>query len=162
MNKIKELWRKNKVLWVLLIILFMCFIAIMVVVFTFFFGGSKSAYGDRLDRMDEYPITDTFKSDYETGLESDTLITSASIKVLGRVVYIRLNFVTDTSLVEAQSKATASLEKFGADLLSYYDINFTLMCEASENSEGFTIMGAKNAGGNGVVWNNNTKVESEE
>ena len=48
------------------------------------------------------------------------------------------------------------------ELLSDYDINLTLTSKATENSEGFTIMGAKNVAGSGVVWNNNTPVESDE
>ena len=90
------------------------------------------------------------------------MINSATFDVKGRVIYVTINFVGDTSLVEAQSKAAASLEQFSENLLSYYDIDFTLISEATENSEGFTIMGAKNVAGSGIVWNNNTPVESEE
>lgn len=162
MNKIKELWRKNKILWVLLLILLICFIAIVVVVVTFFFGGSKSVYGDRLNGIDDYPITENFISEYETELESEELVNDAEVKTKGRVVYITIDFLGDTTLVEAQSKAASSLEKFSEKILYYYDIQFTLLSDATENSDGFTIMGARNANGTGVVWNNNTKVESEE
>lgn len=162
MNKIKELWVKNKILWVFLFILLVCFIAIVIVCITFFFGGSKTTYGDRLDEIDKYPITEKFKGDYVANLEKDKSISKATFKTSGRVIYVRIEFASDTSLIEAQSKAAASLEEFDDDTLSYYDINFTLICEKSENSDGFTIMGARNTGGSGVVWNNNTKVESEE
>lgn len=163
MNKIKEIWEKNKVLIVLLFILLICFIAILLVCITFFFGGSKSPYGDRLDGIDKYPITESFKSEYESSLESDELVIDASFRTKGKVIYVTINFVEDTALVEAESKAAASLEKFDKELLSYYDINFILKCEKSTNSDGFTILGAKNASGSqNIVWNNNTKVESEE
>lgn len=162
MNKIKELWRKNKILWVLLLILLVCFVAILIVVVTFFFGGSKSVYGERLQEIDDYPITENFISDFETELESDDLITDVEFKTKGRIVYITIDFLEDTALVEAQSKASSSLEKFSENILYYYDIQFTLLSDATENSDGFTIMGARNANGTGVVWNNNTQVESEE
>lgn len=163
MNKIKALWQKNKVLIVLLLILLACLIAIAIVCITFFLGGSKSTYGDRLKDIDKYPITDTLKSDYKTSLEADELIDKVTIKTSGgRVIYIRLEFIPDTTLVEAQSKAIDSVAKFSEDILSYYDLNFTLYCPASENSEGFTIMGSHNVSGTGVIWNNNTQVESVE
>lgn len=163
MRKIKELWAKNKVLICLLLILLICFIAILTVCFTFFLGGSKTTYGDRLEDIEKYPITESFQNDYVNALESDALIKDVTFKTSGgRVIYIRIAYENDTTLVEAESKATQSLEKFSEDLLSYYDIDFTLVCDSSENSEGFTIMGAKNVSGSGVVWNNNTKVESEE
>ena len=41
----KELWQKNKVLIVLGFILLVCLIAILIVTFSFFFGGYKNEYG---------------------------------------------------------------------------------------------------------------------
>ena len=71
-------------------------------------------------------------------------------------------FNADTSLNDAEAKATSSLSNLSEDILSYYDINITLKCDKSENSEGFVILGARNVAGSGLVWNNNTPVESEE
>lgn len=162
LNKLKEIWGKNKVLIVLGLILIICLIAILIVTFSYFFGGSESVYGDRLDEIENYPIEDSFVSEYIANLESDEMINSVSFDSKGRIIYIIIDFVGDRSLVEAQSKAAASLEQFSENLLSYYDINFTLTCGSTENSEGFTIMGARNVAGSGLVWNNNTPVESEE
>ncbi len=162
MNKLKELWGKYKVLIVLGIILIICFIAIVSVTISYFFGGSESVYGDRLKDIDNYPISEEFKTEYVSSMESEELIETVNFSNKGRIIYIEIKFVGDTSLVEAQSKAAASLEKFSEELLSYYDINFTLICEETENSEGFTIMGAKNVSGSGLIWNNNKPVESEE
>ena len=162
MNKLKEIWGKNKVLIVLGIILIICFIAILVVTFSYFFGGSESVYGDRLDEIESYPIEDSFVSEYTANLENDEMINSVTFDTRGRIIYIVIDFVGDTSLVEAQSKAAASLEQFSEDILSYYDINFTLTSASTENSEGFTIMGARNVAGSNLVWNNNTPIESEE
>ncbi len=162
LNKLKEIWGKNRVLIVLGIILVICFIAILIVTFSYFFGGSESVYGDRLDGIEDYPIEDDFISEYTSTLESDDLVNSVSFDISGRIIYIAIDFVGDTSLVEAQSKAAASLEQFSEEILSYYDINFILTCDSTENSEGFTIMGAKNVAGSGLIWNNNTPVESEE
>ncbi len=162
MDKLKEIWGKYKILIVLGLILIICFIAILFVTVSYFFGSGESVYGDRLEDIEDYPIEDTFISEYIANLESDEMINSATFDVKGRVIYVTINFVGDTSLVEAQSKAAVSLEQFSENLLSYYDIDFTLISEATENSEGFTIMGAKNVAGSGIVWNNNTPVESEE
>ncbi len=162
MNKVKELWANNKVLIVLLFILFICFIAIVVVCFTFFLGGNKSPYGERYKDIDKHPLTEEFKNEYVNSLKSDELIDDVKIKTMGgRVIYIKITFVPDITLVEAQSKALNSLSSFSEDLLSYYDLNFTLYSPLSENSEGFTIMGGKNESGSGISWNNNTKVESD-
>ena len=162
LNKLKEIWGKNKVLIVLGIILIICFIAIIIVTVSYFFGGSESVYGDRLDEISEHPISDSFILEYQTSLEEDEMIEEVSFSTKGRIIYVSIQFVGDTSMVEAQSKTAASLELFSEDILSYYDINFTITSDATENSDGFTLMGARNVAGSGLVWNNNTPVESEE
>lgn len=162
MNKIKELWGKNKVLIVLGIILIVCLVTIICVGVSFFFGGSETVYGDRLDDIESYPISEEFKSDYIASLLENEEVSDVTIDIKGRIVYVNIVFVGDTNLANAKSKAVTSLEKFSDELLSYYDINLTLTSKATENSEGFTIMGAKNVAGSGVVWNNNTPVESDE
>ena len=162
MKKLKEFWQKNKVLVVLGGILVICFIAICIVVATYFFGGSDTVYGDRLKDIDKHPITEELKNDYIASLKAEEAVEDISFNSKGRIIYIRLKFVDDYTLVEAESKATASLAKLTENILEYYDLNFTLVSDATENSEGFTIMGAKNTGSDAIVWNNNTKVESEE
>lgn len=163
MDKLKELWGKNKVLIVLGIVLIICLIAIIIVTISFFFGGSKSVYGNRLDDIDNYPITENFKQDYINNLESDESIEKVEFNNQGRIIYISIDYADDTALMEAESKATGSLQLFDEKLLSYYDINFTLTSNATDNSEGFIILGARNIAGSGKVeWNNNTPVESED
>ena len=162
MKKLKELWGNNKVLIVLGIILIICLIAIITVTFSFFLGGNKGVYGDRLNGIDKHPVTNNIKSEYKTSLESEKSVTKVSIDTKGKIIYIIINFASDTSLEDAKNLAASSIEKLNEDILSFYDISFTLKCEKSENSEGFTILGAKNVAGSGLIWNNNTPLESEE
>lgn len=162
MKKLKELWGNNKVLIVLGIILIICLIAIITVTFSFFLGGNKGVYGDRLNGIDKHPVTNNIKSEYKTSLESEKSVTKVSIDTKGKIIYIIINFASDTSLEDAKNLAASSLEKLNEDILSFYDIDFTLKCEKSKNSEGFTILGAKNVAGSGLIWNNNTPLESEE
>lgn len=163
MDKFKELWGKNKVLIVLGIILVICLIAILCVTVSFFFGGSKSVYGTRLEEIDKYPITDSFKNSFIKNLEEDEKIDKVNFDVKGRVIYLTINFVDDIPLLDAKSKATATLQDFDENILSYYDINYTLYSKETDNSEGFTILGARNVSGTGsLIWNNNTPVESED
>lgn len=162
MKKLKELWGNNKVLIVLGIILIICLIAIITVTFSFFLGGNKGVYGDRLNGIDKHPVTNNIKSEYKTSLESEKSVTKVSIDTKGKIIYIIINFASDTSLEDAKNLAASSIDKLNEDILSFYDIDFTLKCEKSENSEGFTILGAKNVAGSGLIWNNNTPLESEE
>ena len=160
---LKKFWQKYKILIVLLLILIGCFIAICTVVFTYFFGGSDSVYGDRLDDQNKHPIKKNFSSELKSKLEADEQIESVDFKVKGRVVYLTINYVVDTALEEAKTKATTALQEFSEDLLGYYDVDVIIKCNSSENSDGFTLMGAKNVSSANLVWNNNNpRAESEE
>ena len=162
MNKLKEIWSNNKVLIILGVILLGCFVAIICVTISFFLGKDKSVYGDRLNEIKDVKITEVFQNEYISKLKENEIVSSASIDVRGKVVYVIIHFVGDTTLLDAESKAALSLQEFSEDILSHYDIMFTLICDKTDNSEGFTIMGARNATGSGLNWNNNTPVESEE
>ena len=78
------------------------------------------------------------------------------------MIYINITFTDGISLVEAEGKAQATVELFSEKELKFYDINYTLIQKKSDNVEGFTIMGAKNVNGSGVVWNNNNPYTPEE
>ena len=161
MNKIKKAWQNNKILIVLLSILIICLIAILVVSLTFFLGENKSVYGDRLNDIKNCPVTKKIKSDYISYLENNDDIVDASISVKGKILYIGIEFKEDYELIEAQGKASLSLDKLPKDILKHYDVQFTISSKETENSDGFIMMGAKNVSGSGVVWNNGTKIESE-
>lgn len=162
MKKIKELWGRNRIVFVLVCILIVCFIAIVIVASSFFFSKNKSNYGDRLDRIEEYPITEEFISSYKDSVKENKLVKDVSFRSSGRIIYITISFANDASLDEAKSIAAKSVEKFAENILSYYDIDFTIKKDAGDNNEGFVLMGARNVSGTGIVWNNNTQAASEE
>ncbi len=162
MKKIKKIWHDNKIFIVLGIILIICFLAICTVVVTYFFGGSETVYGDRLDDLDKHPISETYKSTYSSKLKENEKVSKVDFKSKGKIIYIIISYVGDTTLAEAESIAAESITTFDEKLLEYYDINITLEAPKTDNSDGFTIMGAKNKSGTSVVWNNNTPLESDE
>ena len=162
MKKIKKIWKENRILFVLFIILIVCFIAIFSVALSYFVGTSKSEYGDRLDNY--VKVSDKVKSEYIDTLKEDKLVDDVVFRVSVRTIYITIKFTNEASLVEAQSKALASVESIPKDVLAYYDINFIIKQEKAEedSSKGFTLMGSHNVSGEGVVWNNNTDFVEEE
>ncbi len=161
MKKIKKLWVENRVLFILTMIVIVCFFVILGVCISCFFGSSKSSYGDRLEGIKEVNITDDVKNDFINSMKSDELINDASFKVQGKIVYITLDFKENVTLVEAESKALASLMNIEQKYQDFYDFHYTLKGEKTEKSEGFLIMGAKNVNGSGLAWNNNTEVKKD-
>ncbi len=160
MKKIKEIWRDNKVLFVLFIILIICFAAIVTVALSYFVGTEKSPYGNRLDNKIELPKN--FAKDIEKSLNADEIIKKSDVRLAVRTIYITIEFEGKVTLEQAKDKAISCLELITEEQLEYYDINYILTKDKTEESEGFTIMGARNSFGTGVVWNNNQPIVEDE
>ena len=162
MKKLKKIWNENRILFVLFIILIICFVAICMIVFSYFVGSSKSVYGDRL--KNEVKISDKQEKDYIEAIKADAMVEDATWRKGVRTIYITIKFNETASLVEAESKAVASLENIEEKILKYYDINFIITQDKVEadQSKGFTLMGSSNVNGSGVVWSNNTEIVEEE
>lgn len=159
MKKIKSIWQNNKIIFVLLIILIVCFIAIVSVALTYFVGSEKSPYGNRLDDMVEF--NNEQKDLVVETLEGDSSVLSASVRKSIRTIYVSVLFKDDITLDSAKEKIGGVIDLFSEDVLSYYDINFILKNETNDENKKFNIMGCRNSNGNGIYWNNNTLVEEE-
>lgn len=163
MKKLKKIWQENSILIVLFGILFACLVAILVVGSSMFIGNSSDKYGDRLEGIEDYPFEEDTQEEIIAQIEESEIVDGVTIRVSGKIIYITITFVPGTTLVEAQSVALASIDYFSEETLSFYDLEYMIEAEDSEDTEGFTLIGAKNVSGTGgIVWNNNTEFEEEE
>lgn len=160
-KKIKNFWRENKVVILLVTILVLCCLGMCSVALTYFFGGNDSVYGDRLDSnnaIDESSI----KKDLVDYALTNELVEESSMSFNGRVIYIHVKLVEDSTLKAGKSLCSDLLTTLDEEVTSYYDVNFVLTMDESEASDSITILGAKNKLTEGIVWNNNTPIEVEE
>ena len=164
MKGLKGFFQRNKVLVILTLIVLVCVVIMGLCLLANFYGGNNTdKYGRRTEGIEKVEITSARQSEIESKLEADEFISNrTSIKVQGKIIYLRIVFEEGISLIEAQGKAIAILEEFSEEEKNFYDFHFTLKQASSETSEGFTIAGAKNVHGTNVVWNNNTQVVEEE
>ena len=63
--------------------------------------------------------------------------------------------------MEAEGKALNTIELFSEKERKFYDLNYSLLQDATDSNAGFSIMGTKNVNGTGLLWNNNTPVNEE-
>lgn len=158
-KKLKNSWNQNRVLFVLTTILIVCIILILLVVIDYFLGTSKDKYGDRLEGIKNFEVSRI--SELESKIKEDEKIADCNIRQIGKIIYINIKFTNEITLVEAEGKALNTVELFSEEELKFYDLNYSLTQDATESSAGFSIMGAKNINGTGLVWNNNTPVSEE-
>lgn len=155
MKKLKSLWANNRILLILGIILLICIIAIIVVVLTYFVGTKKSAFGSRFDNMKTH-IKESEQNTYIEALEASSSVEKVRLRVTGKTIYISTQFKDDIKLEDAKKVIDESLNKFSDEIKETYDINFTIKGKIFG-----TLMGSRNASGNGLSWNNNTPIETK-
>ena len=152
----KKLYNENRTLFIILTIAIVCiFISLVLLLKYFYFGNGQTKYGDRLQGIENVKIDDNKINDVKSSIQLEDKVSSVSMNVNGKIIYIKINFNNNATLVEAQSIAVKSLEKFSDDEKKFYDFEFTLYQDSTEQKEGFRIMGAKNVNGSNLVWNNN-------
>lgn len=163
MKKIKKLWNENRILIILAIILIGCILTIGIVSLVYFYGSSDTPYGNRLSETENVKMDKTRLKSLEDELTSNEKISSASLTLEGKIVYLTINFESNTKLESAKKIAEESVTKFSEEELGVYDIMYTIKAKSSDKFEGYILMGAKNASGSDkIIWSNNTKEEKKE
>ena len=143
----------NRVLWVLLGILVICFLAIGILFYRYFYAGTSSTkYGERLDGIENYPLSETLEKDIQDLYKDNTEIDKVTVTNKGKIVYITINFKQSIKVSTAQDLAIKSLEKIGEKNLTYYDIQYILTYSGTEENTNFPVFGSKSASSLKVVW----------
>lgn len=161
MKKIKKLWNNNRVMFVLGIIVILCAIIILVVMAQYFFGATKSSYGDRLNDIVSVPF-EVSEQDHIKELLTTEHTTDVSVEVKGKVVYIIARFDSSVALAAAQQMAVEATNQVDEKYRKLYDFNVTLVQEVTDIDTGYTMMGAKNASSESFSWSNRTPVKDGE
>lgn len=145
-----EFIKKNKILVSLLVIAIAFFAAIMIIIFSNLSIGNNE-YGNRLDNIEKYPISDETINEIKTDISSYEKVTSVSYNLEGKLA----NFIltVDDSLEEETAKNYANkiLENLSDDVKSYYDIQ-VLVDSDNKESEVYPIIGYKHKTTDMFVW----------
>lgn len=143
----------NRVLWVLLGILVICFLAIGILFYRYFYAGtSSSKYGERLDGIENYPLSETLEKDIQDLYKDNTEIDKVTVTNEGKIVYITINFTKSIKVTTAEDLAIKSLDKVGEKNLTYYDVQYILTYSGTEENRNFPVFGSKSASSLKVVW----------
>ncbi len=160
MKKIKELWDRNRVLFVLATIVLVCLILMSVVIVRYFVGNGTSNYGDRLESIEKIPLEEADKEAIISKFKENESVSDVSIHSQGKIIYIRATFKNVTA-DRAKEIASSTLEVISDKYLNNYDIHYTLISDATESATGFIVMGAKNIGEaqKQIIWGSVTTKE---
>ncbi len=150
----KKLIKENKILFVLSIVILVSLIAIVIGLLSYFYKDDGDKYGNRLDGIENYPVSENAGSEikalYDSGVES------VSVDVKGKIIYVMLDVSNGVSKADAQGYAIKALDVFSDEIKGFYDIQFMITCKtSSEETTMYPMMGSKHSGNNKIVWTNN-------
>ena len=97
MKKIKELWDRNRVLFVLTTIVLVCLILMSVVIVRYFVGNGTGNYGDRLESIEKIPLEEADKEAIISKFKENESVSDVSIHSQGKIIYIRATFANVTA-----------------------------------------------------------------
>ena len=142
-----------KIILVLLFILIACFIVIGFLFYKYFYSGvSTTKYGDRLDGIENYPLSSTLEEDIQSIYKDSKSVGDIKVTVEGKIVYINIAFKESIKVDTAKAEAIKALDKIGENNLTFYDVQFILTYSGEDENENFPIFGAKSSSSLKVVW----------
>ena len=125
----------NKVLLVLLGILLICFCVIGYEFYKYFYAGTgETKYGDRLDGLEKYKLSDTLTEDIKAIYMDNKSVGEISTEVQGKIIYIMIDFVANTKVSDAKNIAIKSLDLIGEENLPYYEVQYILTSSYEKTS----------------------------
>jgi len=153
--KRKKSFKNNKVLLVLIGILLICFIVLGFGFYKYFYAGTgQSKYGDRLNGIEEYPLSESLEDEVKTLYSKENTIGEVSVDVKGRIIYITIDFKEIIKVEDAKKLALKSLDVIGEKNLTFYEIQYVLTASYEKDAEkkSFPIFGSKGINSSKVVW----------
>ena len=146
--KIKKLIKNHKGLFVVTVLGLVLFVFIFIIVVIMMTSG-KDKYGDRLTGIEEVAIKSSDITEFEGTLSEKEEVSSASIRIQGKIIYVNLKFEDGVGLDKAKEVAVSSLELFDDEEKSYYDICYFLI---NEGENGYSITGTKHSSLDSISW----------
>ena len=147
-RKKKNIIARHKFLFLLCLLAFIVCVMLFYIFFSLFIGGNDP-YGDRLKGINSVKISSKLKNEVHESLDAIENVSSSSVRVQGKIIYIHINVKENVGLDRAKEIANESLGKFSDEQKKYYDFGFFLK---QERENGFIVTGTKNANSDKIVW----------
>lgn len=142
--------KNNKILITLILIAVIMFSTILIIIFSNLSSGNDE-YGNRLDEIEKYPITDEVINNIKNEISSLEKVKSINYNLEGRLINFVIKVEDDLIVSEAKNYSEKILENFSDDIKSYYDIQILIDSNIDE-SENYPIIGYKHKTSDSLVW----------
>ena len=157
LKKIKEFYSNNRVYCILMAISILCIISICTGVILYFVGQTnKDKYGNRLSGIENVEFKKDDIKVIKDGFLSNEIVDDVVINLKGKLIYVNV-ILNNGKHSDSESLVQSSLELFSDDVKGYYDIQFIVDNEDTEENDNFPVMGYLKSGNSTVKWTNYTE-----
>lgn len=122
--------------------------------------GSKNKYGDRLNGIENYSISDQSFIDMKESFTKNENVIDFSYNIQGKIVKIFVKVKKDTKVEDAENLSDIITKNLTEEQLKFYDILYYITCE--EENELYPIVGSRHKTSEIFSWTIKQKVEEEE
>lgn len=153
---------KNKSRWIIGGIVALALIIVMVMAFKIVLGGSSNGeYGNRLDGIENYAISDSKISEIKEKILENKECQNIEYNTQGRILKFIVTVTKDTGVTTSQRMGDTIVDSFSETELSYYDV--TIYVKSTEETEQYPMIGYKSKNENAISWTiNKGEVKDEE
>ena len=150
LEKIKGLIKRHIVLFILCVIALIAII-VMLIFFLKMSINNSSKYGDRLDGIEKVELSKKDLSEIKDKILETKEVSSAKVRVQGKIVYIDISYKEGTDLAKAKEIASGAIVNFEDDEKAFYDFEL-IINEDSEKDDAWASVGAKNSSDSEIIW----------
>lgn len=130
------------------IVIFLIFFIIVFIAPLF----KTNKYGDRLDGIDKYKITDSMISDVKTSVKENDNVDKVSYHKEGKILNFVITLSSDVDMEEAKKYANSITDTLSDKIKKYYDIE--VFIDTKEDSDVYPIIGYHSKGDEEFTWSN--------
>lgn len=148
--------------------LIICLIVLVVLGIVAFIGvrkllypdNNKSKYGDRLDGIENYKISEQTISEMKEEFLKNEFVTDFNYNLTGRIVKVTITVKSDTEVEKTQELSSIITKALPEDYQKYYDISYYVV--SNEENDLYPIVGTKHKTSEVFSWTIKREVKEEE
>ena len=152
MERITKWIKRNKGLFIVLLLTLILLIFIIVIFVKLLVGNSKDKYGNRLDGIENIMISKETYDGVKSEVMDTTLVEEVSVRRQGKIVYTTIILKADTGRDKAKEIAANTLDNYSEEELAFYDFSFFLKWKGEEADT--VITGNKHSNLESISWVN--------
>ena len=111
---------------------------------------NKSKYGNRLDGIENVPISDETKNEMKESFLKNENVIDFNYNLTGKIIKITIKVKKETKQDDAKILGDIILKNLSDDQKKFYDIEYSVVCE--EDNDLYPIMGSKHRTSETFSW----------